>query len=118
MKTKKLLKVADMLDNLTPEEAGKFNMESWNSEGDCGTTFCAIGWAAHKGLFKNLSLFKGEHSSHNTLNYRCFKGWDAVTALFEINGHDADYLFSDNYQRDTPELVAENIRDYVAGRVV
>lgn len=43
MRSDLLLEIADMLDNLTPEERAHFNMGNW-----CGTTACAIGWACVK----------------------------------------------------------------------
>lgn len=43
MRTDLLLEIADMLDNLTPEERRHFNMNNW-----CGTSACAIGFACVK----------------------------------------------------------------------
>lgn len=43
MRTDLMLEIADMLDNLTPEERRHFNMGTW-----CGTSACTIGWACLK----------------------------------------------------------------------
>lgn len=48
---KNLTAILDVLKNLTKEERKHFDMSSWrHKENECGTTYCALGWAIKKGV--------------------------------------------------------------------
>ncbi len=57
MNRERLLRLADFLDTLPPS---KFNYGTWadtlTPEGTCGTTACALGWAAQMPEFRELGL--------------------------------------------------------------
>lgn len=117
MKKNRLLKIANLIENINP---AVFDMDSWSSKGnECGTTFCVCGYAAHVGLFKGLTLeYDGDGDAD--LIYvepgdECgmvMEDWDAVEVLFDLTCSEAEYLFYGKFG-DTPHTVAERIRKFV-----
>lgn len=122
MRKKRLLKVAAMLDNM-PESL--FNMSQWADrliydyeevDPDCGTVFCACGYAAQKELIRGFTLtYDNDEFSLNyiTKKGKLYKGWDAVQKAFKLQAGVASYLFT-GQQGDTPATVGERIRRVVA----
>ncbi len=140
MHADRLLKLAEVLDNVPVE---KFDFGSWgkfNSKGNfdlsCGSTACAIGWASTIPEFQELGLkicYANNSGVRVPAYFRTalwrplFQGrvdFDAVAELFDISPGDAWILFapaSDNYESEdgflsedaTPQQVAAHIRAYV-----
>lgn len=129
MNKKRLLKLADLLDHI-PKKS--FDMSEWKKSeptkpegkklGECGFAGCAMGWAAHQKLFKNLKFdffgieygpnppSDGESFSNN------FSGFDAAAKCMQITYQDAEYLFSIEHYRSKnpmPATVAKRIRHFV-----
>lgn len=88
MNKERLLKLADFLDTV-PEE--KLKMGDWESE--CGTAYCAFGWACQIPEFQEAGL---ELSGSNYRPYPKFgryEGYEASAYFFDILIRDALYLF-------------------------
>jgi len=125
MHVERLSKLADVLENLPEERAlmrpppgkrtvpTKFKIDTWTS---CGTTACAIGYAAihpwftRRGLklqrigFPTIPVFQGE----------C--GGMAIRKFFDLSNRDAFYLFYRDgfYIRDEGKrAVARRIRGFI-----
>lgn len=116
MRADRLLKVADMLDNLTASELSSFDMNSWSTKDhSCGTTFCAMGFAASKGIINGLWLKREYVGSDNlTITYDGSIGWDAVNKVFDIDSWHSEDLFLGSDQYSTPKAVADKIRNFVS----
>jgi hypothetical protein len=132
LQVKKLLKLADFLDNL-PRRS--FDLSAWvtakrsrpegKTPGSCGFAGCAMGWAAHEELFRGLKfddIFFDTTPAYTDKD-GLHLGFDAAVALFGLlNNHHALYLFHINHypigktgHRDpSPKRVAARIRRYVA----
>jgi hypothetical protein len=117
MKINALLKIADMLDNLSPEEIPQFDMRYWDSHfpGECRTSACAIGWAFKKKIVpRGLKFKKGEPTWGKKKNY-----W-ALAAAFNINIYSIQYLFASwaypGLDVMDPSAVATRIRNFVKTR--
>lgn len=113
MKKNRLLKVAALIEVINPES---FDMDSWSGKkNECGTTFCACGYAAHVGLIKGFNLeydltLYGKFDP--TLKYKGYENWGAVEKVFGLSEDEAVFLFMGR-ESDTPSSVAERIRRFV-----
>ena len=129
----RLRALAVLLDTVPAE---RFGLESWASRtvgSECGFAGCAVGWAAHSGIFPGLrfdtEIKFGAVPSYADMAYKdrrwVWIGWEAVVALFGINQHVAEFLFHlDFYYKHplgpTPRVVARRLRrfaDKVEGRL-
>lgn len=96
MRLDQLTRMADFLENLQVPKSCKFDLEQWSNtdEPGCSTTACAVGWAAHMKVFDGLKMDTRRASQGRVPTYKGLKNWDAVRALFGIEGIMADHLFS------------------------
>lgn len=128
---KRLLKLADFLETLPRK---RFSFESyvgadWNGEQDlssCGTTACALGWAASMPEFRRLGLrldYAGPSSMMNGVtNTEGDSEYDAAEKVFGVDDRQFEQLFipgdKDLYsgleENATAKQVAKNIRRRVA----
>lgn len=126
---RRLLKLADFLDALPP---GRFHYNRWVGAGwqgaqdlSCGTTACALGWAAAMPTFRRLGLrlswsdgfgkVKGPNGSVD---------FNAAAEVFGISLQEAVFLFCPRSQLGTygwsprgdaaPQEVAAHLRRFVA----
>jgi hypothetical protein len=112
-------KLADYLETV-PER--KFYMGSWNVETDslcqaahgvapeCGFSGCAIGWAIHGKLFRDLvwdskKMYPKNRQTGDT-NY------DAIAKVFGIDATEAQTELFGPYLTGTPKEVAKRIRKF------
>lgn len=135
VETGKLLQLADFLETVPPED---FTLDCWQERAQkdptfwlgifprdpgCGFAGCAMGWAAHSGLFPEFRLAAVPSTlerGHKTLApvYRGLVAWDAVEALFGISPWIANHLFMDssygNYNgAASPGIVGRRVRRLV-----
>lgn len=97
----RLLALADKLDTI-PKERFNFNQwigDNWKGSQDlsCGTTACALGWAATMPKFRKLGLYiLDRFSTGNPSVYihRECEGVDAATTLFGISYTEATIIFT------------------------
>lgn len=101
----------------------RFDYGAWVGEGwrgaqdlSCGTTGCALGWAATMPIFRRLGLHLEVSSGVPTCGGR--SGTGAGEAIFALSDADAMNLFypSDNEANATPTYVARKIEKFVRGR--
>jgi hypothetical protein len=93
---------------------GAFQMDNWV----CGTTACAIGWAAQDSIFKEEGLTLMFH----TPQFNEASGFYAVENFFDISVSIARALFApESYRQDvnftciaTPADVAARVRELLA----
>lgn len=124
MKRKLLLRIADMLDALTPAERRHFDMTTWHNR--CGTAGCAIGFAAIKGLIPGVAVRRDDiyEDAHMTLDGPPM--YDISGTLAQKLGIDQvafDWLFMpDSYRTEpfflddipvSPSEVSSRIRSFV-----
>jgi hypothetical protein len=130
MHTENLLKLADALENVIPAERFDFNSLTSGdfSEGECGSTACAIGWIPALMCFKNNHVGKLYYDKYNTPCLERYplihhddiiidEGFDVAMTLFDITSAQADYLFDPlhyGYDNVSKETVARRIRECVA----
>jgi hypothetical protein len=120
MKSERLLKLANFLENDVPPP--RFKMDEWSDTRDfapevCGTAACAIGWATTIPAFR-IEGFTGKQSDQANIvypSYRSYESWEAVEKFFGLGKRKAEYLFDDeNYPgAPTPKQVAKRIRKFV-----
>lgn len=142
MNKRRLLKLAALLEADARRKNGvKFDLQTVGSVPDrakngvvkmnCGTQACAMGLAAISGAFKRAGL--GYHFDDDILGsrYICtamfgqYCPYDqAAVRLFDIQPHEAIFLFSANSYPKTrlkgaaaERFVAKRIRDLVSGKV-
>lgn len=119
----RLLMLANVLDNVTPE---KFDLGCWRKQSECGTTACAVGWAMVTPAFNKLGLTSYSYDYEEGIHlqipvYGEEEGFNAVMSFFDITRDVAVYLFTyEFYDKDyinrqsvTPAMVAERIRALV-----
>ena len=98
----KMRKLADFLETVPPED---FDLADWveREQRDpksilfglvilhpgCGFAGCAMGWAAHSGIFPGLRL---THDSDD-ITYAGLIGFDAIDRLFRIGENQGIFLF-------------------------
>lgn len=123
---RRLLKLASFLDKLPRKrfDYTRWVGDDWDDKQDlsCGTTACALGWAAAMPEFRRLGLcLTGRGTPEGT--YVGLRGQDcmftplrAATAVFGIFEIDAEWLFQPQEEEDfaTPKYVARKIRKFVA----
>lgn len=138
---RRLLKLADFLETVPPE---RLNMSSWvgrDWQGDqglsCGTTACALGWAATMPEFRRLGLRLraapaddggyGGHTSERWYYVGLERDRASVEsrpkrAAMKIFGLDEDAFWrlfgcpEDYFEATTPKGVARSIRRHVKSR--
>lgn len=135
---KRLLKLAAFLRTVPRK---RFDYASWVGEDwqgaqdlSCGTTGCALGWAATMSQFRRLGLrLKGNSYFGGEVVLGRSGGVNAAKRLFGLTYEEAEYLFvpNDGYNSDpldfeyhddldetkaTPKYVARKIEKFVEGR--
>lgn len=118
----KMRQLADFLETVPPED---FDLGRWRERAPidairigpitlrkgCGFAGCAMGWAAHSGIFPGLRL-----SPKGTLTYRGATEFEAVAKLLSLTPWTAYFLFhKDSYQQHAdPAHVADRVRRFAA----
>lgn len=127
MNKEKLLKVAELLEQIPPEgqyQGHGFHLDNWRTtrSHNCGTTACAVGHAIMAGITEHLVLkYKddaavyGLHGAGALAGVR--NGFAAVEVEFGIDMDQALELFSSSrYAKadvDNPAAVAAKIREMI-----
>lgn len=88
---KRLLFLADFLEQLPKKN---FNYGEWYKKDHCGTTGCALGWAATLPRFKKLGLHLHKDKYYGRMpvckgEYREY----AAMGIFGLTAGEAEYLF-------------------------
>jgi hypothetical protein len=132
----RLIRLAKFLDTLPPErfDYGRFVGDGWEGKQDlsCGTTACALGWAATMPEFRalGLRLVANGYGHDFVTNMWNDSAFFAASELFETTLEQARYLFGGDvtlrvelhglpYQpatSATPRQVADHLRAFVAWR--
>lgn len=121
--TERLLKLADFLETVPPED---FSLTDWRTrmpvdairlgpivfKQGCGFAGCAMGWAAHSGIFPGLRMaYDGD------MIYRGASGMSAVCKLLGVTESIGEFLFWESkyadYEPIDPDDVAKRIRRLV-----
>lgn len=123
MNSKRLLKLASLLEK-KPE--GKFSLKDWRKDNSCGTTACAVGWAASDKNFRRAGLRAVEVGSgidhtRYVIEFKDKAGqvhynFTAAAEFFDISIGDSLFLFSpDKYEqgRSGRRDVIRRIRKFV-----
>ena len=125
MRTDRLLKLADFLENVVPDD--QFNIDHWTSvkpKGDhltvgCGTAGCAIGWCP------TIWPDDWELSSVGSPCLRGHRDWgwaeESIKDFFGLTGQKIDHLFyRESYavpevtRHDVAARIRETVANYVA----
>ena len=119
----KMRKLAEFLETVPPED---FDLSEWveREQRDpksilfglvilrraCGFAGCAMGWAAHSGIFPGLRLT----SDGESITYAGLVGFEAVERLFGIGKNQSCFLFhSFRYEGHAdPGHVAKRLRRF------
>ena len=134
----RLLMLADMLDNLQLPSNAEFNMGGFGDhvglhepeeQNYCGTSACALGWAALNPEFNKLGLkmewyrtvysdLKETQRFIGSVVYKGDSDFDAAAEFFGIDDESANYLFDPwEYDYDVNEIAREvvsaRIREFV-----
>ena len=130
MNKERLLKLAEFLDELSPE---KFDfcyvITTWDHAIQCGSVCCAMGWTPR--VFPDLVQWQrcpeswGTDENVWTISYRGIIGYANVAEeIFEISLAESDQLFSPTNRlpwlpsgvpdNATPSEVADSIRRFIA----
>lgn len=101
-----------------PRKGMGFDLWTWKSSYDsgCGSTACAIGWAAEVNLIPGLEM-RSELPAYVTPSGVMLRTWEAVEAAFDISHTTALELFSRtrySYGFAGPRDVAARIRNLLA----
>lgn len=132
---RRLLKLADFLDALPPK---RFDFSRWvgdDWQGDeqlsCGTTACALGWAATIPEFRKLGVsLDGAHGASMTpflVDDRSAASADVSRRLFGLNSHASEALFQgyslygfqiDGYEGNTDALVLRSVGSHASKKTV
>lgn len=117
MNLERLERAADLLDKV-PEDY--LDMEIWADSAvhrefdgtfECGFAGCAIGWIGHAGLFKDEGFRLVGGVPYMDSPERNLFNWEAVHALFDIDGKVSTHLFTEgSYESANPRKVADRIR--------
>lgn len=126
---KRLLKLAAFLEKLPRDrfDYASFVGDDWKGTQDlsCGTTACALGWAATIPEFRRAGLTIKAIPDIDGGFYAdvCTKkhsgGFKAASEIFGLSNSDSSYLFApdDEYpEKATPKQVAKKIRNFVKER--
>lgn len=122
MNKKRLLKLADFLENEVPTE--QFDMHNWweedwwEEEGEevCRTAGCALGWATKIPSFKRAGLHLDKYGDYFVPKFGEQEDFDAGADFFGLTEGQAMHLFeSSTYAsyRPRPKTVAKRIRKLV-----
>jgi hypothetical protein len=134
---RRLLKLADFLEALPRK---RFNYDRWvgmDWQGaldlSCGTTACALGWAATMPAFRRAGLILNRDCVGNEVTLKHDPGTYPAAAAAEVFGlleREAYFLFYPSYpswsngerqspdRNSTPKQVARHIRRFVRERAV
>lgn len=85
----------------------------------CGSTACAIGWAAADPWFnkKGLRLSQNYLSGNAKPQFRRKFGFDAVSAFFGLTSDEENFLFiNDSYRRGTRGDVIRRLEAFIHGK--
>lgn len=116
-------KLADYLDTVPPE---KFDMSGWGPEGEpvsCGFSGCAIGcaigWAIHGRLFRDLDWSHKPYVSGGGVWHGCPSNkktgsgqYQAIAEIFGISASEAECDLFGPELTGTPKEVAKRIRKF------
>ncbi len=114
----RLKRVADYLAR--KKESPNFSMFGWEWPGlaaanHCGFAGCAMGWVAHRKMFRGFSLDYGYGLGAGRVPvYQGEVNYAAVAKLFGITERDVTSLFGPSEK--TPKQVANAIRNFVTAR--
>lgn len=113
MNKERLGKLADFLVELV-ENGNKFNMAWWISRDECGTTACALGWAASIPEFIDLGL---RVTDADYIEYNGVFNIEAAMEFFEMDYYEASDIFYGyglkHGCKSTKEEVVEYIRNLI-----
>lgn len=92
-----LLRVASLLEAL-PE--ARFDLRRWYQRHPCGTTYCAMGYAACSPWFQQRGFTLNK--AYGSVQYidaagNEFDGYPAVARFFALTREEAEYLFMDGW---------------------
>lgn len=108
----RLLRVVRLLQSM---EDRKFNLSTWHSKTSCGTTYCAMGFAASTAWFKERGLALDSYGRimfTRPDGHHCY-GFDAVKECIGITESQAEYLFSSHSHYSTREQVIDRVCKFV-----
>lgn len=117
----RLLKLADFLAKL-PRNRFDYNYwvgVDWGGKQDlsCGTTACALGWAATMPTFRRLGLHLRQlmGDTARVCTPRNFGSYAASAEIFMLEDHDSSYLFTpqNGEPKRSAKFVAKKIRRWV-----
>lgn len=124
MNKRRLLKLATFLRTV-PRRA--FDIQNWQTRpatkpegrvpGECGFAGCAMGWAAHAKLFRDLK--PGQHGwpvFRKNGKGQSFSQFDAAKKLFELSSYNSAYYLFDPVRyagSATPLQVTKRIEEFV-----
>lgn len=118
MKHYHLKRLEALLELLKTNPPKHFDLDTWRSERipPCGTTFCAVGWAASQRSFRRKGLVLIENQIHYTKGEKTVRSWGAVATFFGLDANDAWRLFSPyNYNSHvtSPEPVIARLEAFI-----
>jgi hypothetical protein len=93
MRIDRLNHLITILENVPPE---RFDLGTWS----CGTTACAVGWAAVDKNFNAEGFYLFNTIPHLRTEHETLKSWDAVKVFFELTSTQVYHLFSDEEYSD------------------
>lgn len=118
----RMRQLADLLEAVPPSS---FTLDDWEAQPEtpaktmlfglielepaCGFSGCAMGWAAHSGLFPGLSIDDG------VLVYRGYSSFRAAAKVMGVTENVAHFLFDPSLYEDAcpePGDVAERLRRF------
>lgn len=136
---RRILKLVEFMEKLPRSAAKHFDMGSWFTHNgdhelplksgdainadtmkDCGTTACALGWAATMPYFRKLGLKCRLYGRSGDIVFQERKGTDfsvvqcGLNPLFPyLDGHQYMDLFSGENEDPTPKAWAKRVRKLV-----
>jgi hypothetical protein len=120
LQKKRLLELATYLE--TTVHPYNFDMKVWHKKSpSCGTTACALGHACMIPRFKRLGLRLKESDSWSSLSSPSYKeneGLKAAEKFFGLTSNEAERLFREGPENETPGAWAFGIRQFVKSRRV
>jgi hypothetical protein len=108
----RLLRVVRLLQSM---EDRRFNLATWHSKSSCGTTYCAMGFAASTAWFKERGLTLDDYGRilfTRPDGHHCY-GFDAVSECIGITESQAEYLFMPHAHYSTRDQVIDRICKFV-----
>lgn len=89
--------------NARPAKTALFGLITTRSA--CGFAGCAVGWAAHAGLFEGFRIYDDGESPRQP-SYQGRTGWQAIALLFGLNDNLGSWFFSPGAYRKPEDLVS------------